>query len=408
MDLSPSPGGSVISLYHLASHIDRTRFQPLVVLPADNIFTRFEQAGVPVERVRMPQWERHAAGGTVERLRAGKLGDEMRHHPARARLWHFLGGLRRLQRNVLPVVPPLIRIIREFQPDLVHLNTGIPLIREGLIAARLTRVPAICHCRTFATPTADDNRWLVPSLLGLIFISKAVADAHLAAIPRPPRYQVIPNALDLAEFAQPVDRAAVRASLGVPMDVPLIGMAGRIAPWKGQDVFIDALAALNQRLPPVHGLIVGLVEEADGPGFGDRLREQVATLGLGDRVHFVGFRNDVPQVLAATDVVVHCSVKPEPFGRVVIEGMAAGRPVVASKAGGPLEIITDGVNGLLVPPGDPAPLAQALAGLLSNPAEATRLAAAARQTAFQRYGIGAHVAVVQAFYNQVIDRVANA
>lgn len=392
----------MISLYHLASHVDRDRFQPLVVLPAVNFFTRFEQAGIPAARVRMPQWERQATSGTVDRLRAGKLGEEMRHHPARARLWHYLGGLHRLQRNVLPVVPPLVRIIREFRPDLVHLNTGIPLIREGLLAARITQTPAICHCRTFATPSADDNRWLVPGLHGLIFISQAVADAHLAAIPHPPGHQVIPNALDPDEFAQAVDRNALRASLGIPADAPLICMAGRIAPWKGQDVFVDALAALNQRLPCVHGVIVGLPEEADGPGYSDRLHEQVAALGLGDRVHFVGFRDDVPQLLAATDVVVHCSVKPEPFGRVVIEGMAAGRPVVASRAGGPMEIITDGVDGLLVPPGEPVLLAQAVASLLSNPAESARLSAAARQTAVQRYGIDAHVAAVQAFYAQVL------
>ncbi len=402
VDLSPSPGGSIISLYHLVSHVDRKRFQPLIVLPAVNFFARFEQAGIPVARVRMPQWERQATGGTVERLRAGRLGDEMRHHPGRARLWHFLGGLRRLQRNVLPVVPPLLRIIRDFQPDLVHLNTGIPLIREGLLAARITRTPAICHCRTFATPSADDNRWLLPGLQGLIFISQAVADAHLAAIPRPPRHTVIPNALDPGEFAQAVDRNAIRASLGVPPDASLIGMAGRIAPWKGQDVFVDALAALNHRLPCVHGVIVGLPEEADGPGYSDRLHEQVTALGLGDCVHFVGFREDVPQLLAATDVVVHCSVKPEPFGRVVIEGMAAGRPVVASRAGGPMEIIADGVDGLLVPPGDPEQLAEAVARVLTNPAEASRLAAAARQTVSRRYGIDAHVAAVQAFYAQVL------
>jgi glycosyltransferase involved in cell wall biosynthesis len=401
IDLSPSPGGSIISLYHLASHLDRTRYQPLVVLSRVDAFDRFWEAGVPVARVSTPRWDRPSSG-MVERVRAGRLGEEMRRRPNRARLWHWLGGLRRLQRDVLPVVPPLLRLIRDFRPHLIHLNDILPLNRHGALAGRLARVPVVGHCRSFATPTANDNRFLLPGMRGLIFISEAIARTHLAAMPRPPRYRVIPNAIDLADYAAQVDAGAVRADLGVPAGVPLVGMVGRVSPWKGQHVFVDALAQLSQVCPHVHGSVVGLAEEADGPGYADQVRKQAAALGLERRFHMAGYREDVPRVLGALDVVVHCSVKPEPFGRVIIEGMAAGKPVVASKAGGAAEIITDGVDGLLMPPGDAGALAAVLARLLADPDERARLGAAGRATAEKRYQVGAHVAAVQDFYDEIL------
>ena len=402
IDLSPSPGGSTMSLFQLLSHLDRTRVQPLVVLSTLNTFDRFDSVNVPVLRVRTPQWEPRQ-GSMVDRLRASRMGDEMRKQPERAGWWHFLGDLRRYGRDVWPVVPPLRRIIRDFKPDLIHLNDGIQMSRHGALAARLSRRPAICHYRAFDPPLPVD-RWLVtPGIDGWIFISQAVAEVQLAAMGHPRRWQVIPNAIDLQEFDKPVDSAAVRSSLGVPADVPLIGMIGRVAPWKGQLVFVEALAQVSLEHPTVHGVIVGLAEELDGPGYADHVRQRAGELGLGERLRMVGHRGDVPQVLAALDCVVHCSVRPEPFGRVIIEGMAASKPVIASSAGGAAEIVSDGVDGLLTPPGDAAALAHALARLLADPAECTRIGQAGRRTVEQRYQIGAHVAAIQSFYEQVLS-----
>ncbi len=400
VDLSPSPGGSTISLYQLISHLDRTRFEPLVVLSSLNRFERFGAIDVPVQRVRTPQWEPRQ-GTMVDRLRASKLGDEMRSQPQRAGWWHLLGDIRRYGRDVLPVVPPLRRIIRRFQPNLIHLNDGIQMVRHGALAARLSRRPAICHYRAFDPPLPIDRAVTTSGITGWIFISQAVAEAQFAAMGRPRRWQVIPNAIDLDEFDQPVDIAAVRASLGVPVDAPLVGMVGRVAPWKGQHVFVEALVQVSRVHPKVHGVIAGLAEELDGPGYAAEVRRRADELGLGERLHMVGHRSDVPQVLAALDCGVHCSVRPEPFGRVIIEGMAARLAMVASSAGGATEIIADGVDGLLTPPGDAAALAQALDRLLADPAERARIALAGRRTVEQRYQIDAHVAAVCSFYERV-------
>jgi glycosyltransferase involved in cell wall biosynthesis len=404
VDLCPSPGGSNISLLHLVSHLDRRQVQPLVALAAVNPFTRFEEAGIPVVRVHTPRWERQPAGpaSPVERLQAGRLARTMRSSPWRARLWHMAGGARRLARDEAPVALSLRRIIRSFRPHLVHLNDVLPLNRPGAMASRSAGLPVICHCRSFATATPADNRWLLPGVNGMIFISQAIAQVHLAAMPPLRHHAVIPNAIDLADFAGPVERAAVRASLGVPAQAPLLVMAGRISPWKGQHIFVEALARVRATHPDVHGVIVGLAEEADGPGYAARVQAQAGSLGLAQHLHMAGFRSDIPQVLAAADVVVHCSVKPEPFGRVIIEGMAAGRPVVASALGGAAEIIADDVDGLLTPAGDPAALATAVQRLLADPGQRERLGQAGRSTVARRYQVDAHVRAVQTFYERVL------
>ncbi len=404
IDLCPNPGGSTVSLLHLVSHLDPRQVQPLVALAVVNPFARFQAAGVPTVRVHTPRWERQPAGSAaaVERVQASKLACAMRSNPWRARLWHTAGGLRRLARDEMPVALELRRIMSSFRPDLVHLNDALVLNRPGAMASRSLGLPALCHCRSFDLATAADNRWLAPGIDGMIFISQAIAQAHLAAMPPLHHHAVIPNAVDLADFAGPVDRAAVRAGLGVPADAPLLLMAGRISPWKGQHIFVEALARVREIHPAAHGVIVGPTEEADGPGYAGRVQAQAAALGLSQHLHLVGFRDDMPQVLAAADVVVHCSVKPEPFGRVIIEGMAAGRPVVASALGGAAEIISDGVDGRLTAAGDAAALAAALDDLLAQPAERQRLGQAARHTVAQRYQVDAHVRAVQTFYERVL------
>ena len=406
IDLCPSPGGSNFSLLHLVRHLDRGQVQPLVALAAVNPFTRFEEANIPVTRIPTPRWQRQSAGvAAPPPVQAGKLGAAMRSSPGRARLWHAAGAVRRLGRDDLPAARVLRQTMRSFRPHLVHLNDVLSLNHAGALASRSAGLPMICHCRSFAATTSGEARWLLPGVDGMIFISQAIARAHLAAAPALRHHAIIPNAVDLADFSALGDRTALRTGLvgpAVPPDAPLLVMAGRISPWKGQHVFVEALASVRAARPAVHGVIVGLAEEADGPGYAARVRAQADALGLGSHLHMAGFRDDMPQALAAADVVVHCSVKPEPFGRVIIEGMAAGRPVVASALGGAAEIIAHGQDGLLTPAGDPAALAAALLRLLDDPGERERLGQAARRTVAQRYQVDAHVRAVLAFYQRVL------
>jgi glycosyltransferase involved in cell wall biosynthesis len=156
-------------------------------------------------------------------------------------------------------------------------------------------------------------------------------------------------------------------------------MVGRIAPWKGQHVFLEAFA---RAFPggDVRARVVG------APLFGEDaydqgLRRLAVDLRIADRVEFTGFREDVARELGSLDVLVHGSVIPEPFGQVVAEGLAAGLPVVAAAAGGPSELVENGVNGVLYPPGDVPALEAVLRELASDPGLRMRLATAARTSA---------------------------
>jgi hypothetical protein len=147
---------------------------------------------------------------------------------------------------------------------------------------------------------------------------------------------VVYDGLEMADSLYPYDVAEVRAELGLSSDDFVVGNVGRLVAWKGQDVFIHALAEIAHKVPNLKALIVGRPDRGK-ESYLDELKTLATACGLAQRVVFTGFRLDVPRLLAAMDVVVHSSSSPEPFGLVVIEGMAAGKPVVATRAGGPLD-----------------------------------------------------------------------
>ena len=149
--------------------------------------------------------------------------------------------------------------------------------------------------------------------------------------------------------------------------------------------------------PELHCVVAGGVHRA-GEGYAAALRARIAELGLGARVHLIGFRADIPDVMNAWDIVIHASVRPEPFGRVILEGMLLGKPVVATDAGGVPELITHEQTGFLVPPGDAAALAAQLRQLLAAPDRARAIGARSREWARERFALGRHVAEMSQIY----------
>lgn len=259
----------------------------------------------------------------------------------------------------------------------------------GAFAGLLARRPVVwcLHDILTAEHFSRANRLLVVALANrlaalVIVNSHATAAAFVASGGRASLVRVVYNGVDAARYARPNTGAApLRAELGIG-DAPVVGVFSRLSPWKGQHVLLDALT----RLPGVHAVLVGdalFGEETYARG----LREQVARLGLESRVHFLGFRRDVPELMGLCDVVAHTSTAPEPFGRVIIEGMMAGKPVVAARGGAVAEIIDPGVSGCVVEPGDEVALAAAIADLLACPEGARALGAAAREAANHRFSL---------------------
>lgn len=199
---------------------------------------------------------------------------------------------------------------------------------------------------------------------------------------RPDRLVSIPNGVAVEAYGAPLPREALRAELGLAPEARLIGAVGRLTPQKGLDVLLDALAAPS--LAGVHLALVGAGEEEG------RLREQASALGLGSRVHVLGYRRDVPQLLGALDLYAH-PARFEGMPNALLEAMAAACPIVATAVDGSSELLADGEHGWLVPPEDASALSRALEAALGDPAEARRRGERARERARRCYGVEAMV-----------------
>jgi glycosyltransferase involved in cell wall biosynthesis len=255
--------------------------------------------------------------------------------------------------------------------DVLFLNTQKALVL-GALGKPLHRAPIVWHAHDVMTRDHFGKaqlrivRWIVRHAVDQIIAnSQATADALIELTGLPAQaIPVVHNGIDADAFTRvdAADAESLRRRFDLPETAWLAGLFGRLAPWKGQHIAIEALT----RLPHVHLVLVGaaLFGEDD---YAAELHRQAVQWGVADRVHFVGARHDVPVWMKAMDVILHTSLKPEPFGRVIIEGMAAGRPVVASGAGGVTEIVQHGVNGWLTAPGDVAALANAIDTLRTAP-----------------------------------------
>lgn len=280
--------------------------------------------------------------------------------------------------------------------DLLYANSQKAFVVSALAGA-IARRPVIWHLRDILTEDhfGRANIRLVTVLANLfaarvIANSEATMSAFVARGARAGKVRVVHNGIDARPFAglTEEDARAVRAELGVG-DRPLVGVFGRFHPWKGQHVAVEVLAGL----PEAHALLVGdaLFGEQD---YVARVRARVRELGMEHRVHFLGFRSDLPRLMRAVDVVLHTAQAPEPFGRVILEGMLAARPVVAARAGGAVEIVREGVTGLLVPPGDVGAFVVAVGGLLADPARRVSLGRAGYERASRDFSLDAMLAGV--------------
>lgn len=296
---------------------------------------------------------------------------------------------------LLTYVLRLRRRLRELQPDLVHTNS-LKAALYGGVAGRLAGVPVVWHVRDriavdYLPAAAVRLVHLASRVLPTVVIANS--QATLATLPRNAGSSVlynpvVPDGIPTQVVARPPRTGPLR-----------VGVLGRLASWKGQHVFLQAVAAAF----PSGGVEARIVGSAmfGEQAYEDELRTLAAQLGITDRVVWRGFQEDIAAELAEMDVLVHCSTTPEPFGQVVVEGMAAGLPVVAAAAGGPLEIIEDGVDGLLTTPGDVQALARVLRRLAEDEALRHRLGEAALRSS-RRFSPSAAAERLRCVYQQVL------
>ena len=294
----------------------------------------------------------------------------------------------------IPYALRLRRWIKDRNIALIHHNNGFDV--GALFLSYMLRVPLIAYQRgdEWNSPLV---RWLAPLVSQYIANSEGTK-RNLVSIGVLARHiRVIYPPLDLSIFDLARPATLTRAAFGVPESSPCFGIVGLLVEWKGQDVFLRAAKRVLEQVPNAYAFVIGGAPRG-GRDYEEMLRALAAELGIADRVIFTGFRSDVPHVLRLLDVVAHASVRTEPFGRVIIEAMAMGRPVVAARAGGPTEIIDDGRTGFLVPTRDDEVLAKRIVALLQDSSLAMRVGQAARQDVVEKYSAADHVRLVTEVY----------
>ncbi len=347
-------GGSYQALFDLARLLDRNVFEPVVLFNQDNVFVaRLRALGIEVHLFETERAIERAAYGSGRKAR--KLGEM---------------GRAILRRR---------RFLQTHRIDLLHLNNHPTFTcYDWLPAARLARIPCVVNAMGDAVDDRLLSRLLMPRYDRVIAISEFMRGRMLELGIAGRRVTTVYLGLDARAYRVRVRRPPdeVRQEAGVPPDRMLAVMVGNLKQWKGQHVVLEALAQLPaETRHRLKVLFVGATAPSDAP-YAASLRSMVERDRLEDVVQFVGSRQDVPDLVNAADFCLHASTTPEPFGLVILEAMALGRPIIAAAIGGPAEILTPD-SGVLFDPTRPADLAAALARLVADRGERERIGQAA-------------------------------
>ncbi|MGI8658804.1 MAG: glycosyltransferase family 4 protein [Candidatus Limnocylindria bacterium] len=352
-------GGAQESYTGLMLRLDRSRYDVRALsLSAGSAVQRLRGLGIPVEILDAADDDRAVAD----------LTDWMRHH----------------------------------EVDLVHAHMYRAEVigTRAAVEAETPVIMATVHSSRVRSP--EDTALLAsltPRMDRLIVPSESIERKVRAEGRDGAPFAVIPNGVDLSRFAAPPPPCGIRREFSIPADAPLIGVVGRLESEKGQRHLIDAMPAILRASPDARLVVVGEGSEADA------LRSQAASLGaeLRGRIVFTGRRSDVAAIIGELTVAVIPSLR-EAQGISILEAMARCRPVVASAVGGIPEVVTDGVDGLLVPPADSPALAAAVQRLLSDPDLRARIERAGYQTVAERFSIDAQVRRIQEVYDEELLR----
>jgi glycosyltransferase involved in cell wall biosynthesis len=405
-------GGTAVVVDQLARGLDRDRYEPIVLFDTHRqSLIREKLSSSDIETIDFKKCLDEL--GTVAKLQKRKdIGSWIESHLGKwANQSYFsLKSFYKFMLKQVPNINSFVKTIRENRIDIVHTHNDLRHGKPEIIASWIVGVPCICHNHRY-TKLITFDRIFARFVASLIYVSRHQCEYYIAQGIPSSKTAIVHNAVNLAEFTREYDTAAIRKEFDIKHNERLIGLIGRIDWWKGHEYFLEAMAEVVQHTSDVKGMIIGQLSMASidrNLQYFTSLKSIVKSLCLEDKIIFTGFRGDIPRFVSALDVVVHASSTPEPFGLVVIEGMAAGKPVVATAAGGVLDIITDEMNGLLVPCKDATAMAKAILRILSNRDEAEQMGLSARRLVTQKFTVQHHVAAVEIVYDFVVGQASTA
>jgi glycosyltransferase involved in cell wall biosynthesis len=294
--------------------------------------------------------------------------------------------------------------IKKHNVVLVHSNTCHVL--AGAIAAKIMKVTHIWHIHERDISPSFLRKMLARTVLFLsekvITVSEENRRHFFGARHCSAKIAVISGGVDLSRFNKGVSGQRIKDEFNLDGNTKLIGMVGRITPWKGQIYFLEAASKVIKPYPNTKFLVVGDTDLQSREQYKRDLIVFAKNLDLSQHIIFTGFRTDIPELLAALDILVLPSAEPEPFGLVLIEAMALSKPVIATSIGGPLEIIDDRKTGILVPPRDSNALAEVICELLSNELKRAEMGRNGRKRVESRFTWSKTVQSIEAIYQEVL------
>jgi glycosyltransferase involved in cell wall biosynthesis len=375
-------GGSLTGILELLPYLDRRRYEPVLVLAE-------EKPGLDLLDTRIHVLAPRADAGPVS---------------ARSSLTRTLRRGVQVFSVVLPRARELGRLFTEERPSLVYLASGLNSNLATVVAAARTGVPVVCHFKGFRRIGPVDrflSRWIDVAISMTDEIARHYQDRHVHAR----RFVTIYDGIDPGRFV-PGGGAAVRREFGIPDDAPVVGIVGHVQEWKGQLLVAEAVARARKSVPALRCLVVGGIHRF-GAAYGEALKARIAQPDLAGHVVLTGARRDVAACLDAMDVAIHASNR-EPFGRVLIEAMATGRPVIAPREGGPTEFAAAGETGFLVPPRDPEAPAAMIDPLRLADARRRAWGRAARARVADVFDIHQHARAVDGVFDELLATRAGA
>lgn len=385
-------GGSLVVVARLAEALDPARYRPVIISAMDpEVMRDHVPAGVRAYRVKpLVDYVLRAKASAF----FGKAG-----HPILFKAALYLFTVVEELLNLWSIIAMIWIIVRE-RAGLVHVNNST----GAVIAAMMTGRPVVYHLHGYHRAGRSRPSFAMRRAVHAISISRFVTDVAASHGCQRGRITTIYNPISPQHrWIDSVERTALRARYGFSNDHVVVVMIGRLVKWKGQQQFLQAMRLVWTKAPNARALIVG----DDGENFGDYAQSvrQLAESGFPPGVVvFAGYQPDVDAHYQISDIAVHASIEPEPFGLVITEAMQNGLPVIGANTGAVPELIDDGVNGYTVDPMDTGAFADAILRLAGDAELRRRLGRDAMQITNERYNPSAYAAQVSDIYDMVLGK----
>lgn len=379
-------GGSYYILLSLINGLDKSKFEPHILFCQENLL--------------IPEFSKITPYVYLNNF--GPSGSEPVNNFVGLIKWPY-----RFLKQIVLKQFRLKRIISEIKPDLVHLGNGYSSMHEWMLACYINGIKVIAHDHGTRYPCSFRTNLFVRFLDAIVSVSESYKNNVVKQRLKVIRLLRIYNGLNIEEFKNKINVANVnklKHEFNLTKGQPVVGIIGNIMRWKGQHVVLQAIKEVKKKHPEIKCLIVGKVA-LRSESYKQEMDKYIIDNDLKENIIFTGFRNDVPDILSLLDIMVHASIEPEPFGMVLLEAMAMSKPIVATNAGGPAEIIVDGETGILVPMNDHDKMADAIIYCLSDMKSAKEMGEKGRQRLIEMFSVKKMVGEIERLYEDIFANV---